>query len=70
MKVVLHAQKCVMRCNGNGMIKIEQRQQMGFASFISTTTQSCDKCGGNGKQIFKNDCDVCSNTRQINIIKL
>lgn len=55
------------RCNGNGMIKIEQRQQMGFASFISTTTQSCDKCGANGKQIFKNDCDVCSNTRQINI---
>lgn len=58
------------RCNGNGMIKIEQRQQMGFASFISTTTQSCDKCGGDGKQILKNNCNICSNTRHINIDKV
>ena len=58
------------RCNGNGTIIVEQRQQMGFASFINTTTRSCDKCGGSGKQIIRDNCDVCSNTRNINIDKI
>lgn len=58
------------RCNGNGTIIVEQRQQMGFASFINTTTRSCDKCQGTCKQVNKDNCDVCSNTRQINIDKV
>lgn len=58
------------RCNGNGTIIVEQRQQMGFASFINTTTRPCDKCQGSCKQVNKNNCDVCSNTRKINIDKV
>ena len=62
--------KVCSRCNGNGTIIVEQRTHMGFASFINTTTQSCDKCKGSCKQIIKNNCDVCSNTRKINIEKV
>lgn len=58
------------RCNGNGTIIVEQRQQMGFASFINTVTRSCDKCGGTGKKVTRDNCNVCSNTRQINIDKV
>lgn len=58
------------RCNGNGTIIVEQRQHMGFASFINTSTQSCDKCRGTSRQVFKNNCNVCSDTRTIYIDKI
>lgn len=49
-------------CNGNGRVNVEQRQQMGFASFISTTIRPCPECKGNGMKHILNDCS-CNGTR-------
>lgn len=58
------------QCNGSGTIIVEQRQQMGFASFINTSTRACDRCSGSGKEVTKKDCELCSNSRHINIDKI
>lgn len=58
------------QCNGSGTIVVEQRQQMGFASFINTSTRACDRCSGGGKEVTKKECELCSNTRHINIDKI
>jgi len=49
-------------CKGNGRVNVEQRQQMGFASFVSTTIRPCPECKGNGMKYILNDCS-CNGTR-------
>ena len=49
-------------CNGNGVVNVEQRQQLGFASFVSTTIRPCSKCKGNSVIHILNDCS-CKGTR-------
>lgn len=50
-------------CNGNGRVNIEQRQQIGFASFVSTTIRPCHVCDGKGVMHSQATC-TCNGTRK------
>jgi DnaJ homolog subfamily A member 2 len=65
-----HCNNVCTRCNGSGTIIVEERRQMGFASFINTSIRPCDRCKGSGKQIITNECKICNNTRKINVDKV
>jgi DnaJ family protein A protein 2 len=50
-------------CNGNGRVNVEQRQQLGFASFVSTSIRSCHVCSGKGTMYSQATC-TCNGTRK------
>lgn len=58
--------QCSERCNvcqGCGMVKIEQKRQMGQATFQSCSTGPCKICNGAGIMIKNRVCEKCGDTR-------
>lgn len=58
-----HCTTTCRTCNGNGKVNVEQRQQIGFASFVSTTIRPCSTCNGKGVTYSKATC-TCNGTRK------
>jgi DnaJ family protein A protein 2 len=56
-------------CNGNGRVNVEQRQQLGFASFVSTTIRPCQACNGKGIVHSQATC-TCNGTRKHTVEKI
>jgi DnaJ family protein A protein 2 len=56
-------------CKGNGQLLVEERQQMGFASFVSTSMRNCHMCNGKGIKHVVKECTSCSGTRTETIEK-
>jgi DnaJ-class molecular chaperone len=56
-------------CNGHGKVIVEQKQQHGFACFVSKSIQNCTKCRGSGKYNIINTCIACSDKKKILIKK-
>ena len=58
-----HCSSTCGTCNGNGRVNVEQRQQVGFASFVSTTIRPCHSCNGTGMTHSQATC-TCNGTRK------
>ena len=57
-------------CEGCGMIIIEQRRQVGFTTFMSSSTARCHTCGGKGIVIHDQNCNKCKSSRNLNATEI
>lgn len=60
---------CASECNtceGCGMVVVEQRRQMGFTTFLTSTTAQCKTCQGKGIIITEPNCNICMSSRNLN----
>ncbi len=53
-------------CEGCGMVELNQRRQVGFTTFHTSTTAKCNTCSGKGIIIHEQQCNKCGNSRQLN----
>ena len=63
----IKCEECCVECStcaGNGIITIVERKRVGFATFHSSTTRTCNACGGRGHTVKRTHCSKCNNSRQ------